>query len=94
MVSNHSPYFLKPPKRNAANYLIFQPEFPVFCMLMVSPPWLPFFPPLALASPFAYHSRVSCHDIPRMESFTVGLTRWTLGGTQYRKKIWQIPKTV
>ena len=42
MVSNHSPYFLKPPKPNAANYLIFQPEFPVFCMLIVRTPWLPF----------------------------------------------------
>ena len=30
IITKHSPYFLKLPKQNVANHLIFQPEFPVF----------------------------------------------------------------
>ena len=30
IASNYSPYFLKLPKQNKVNHLIFQPEFPVF----------------------------------------------------------------
>ena len=33
---NHSPYFLKLPKRDGASHLIFQPEFLVFPTYMVS----------------------------------------------------------